>query len=162
MKNQKINSAKNIVNQAPKVAPKKTKQAPTIAAPKQAEAGEGIEEMKVSFYQESEESIELTFTVKNVQNVARDCIGNFFEYVRDFKDAGAKAFNFSKPILFKIEIENNKLDSKIIHSALKQKMKLQWNNDGCRRYSDRFKVCMRAMQRVPKNYTEQELEVFFK
>lgn len=161
MKN-KVNSAKNIKTIV-KSAPKKATKRPFIAPPRKLEHVEGIEEIKVTFYQnEIDESNSLVFVVQNVQNIARDCIGNFYAKLKFFKDANAKLFNFSQPIMFKIEIDSSKLDSNILHSALKHKMKLQWTPQGCKRYSNRFKVCMEAMQFKTKNYTAEELEVFFK
>ena len=126
--------------------------------------------MKVIFSQSdlSKEVInnELTFELNEV-TTAETLIGNFFEIVSDFKDANARLFNFSKPILLKVINETSNLETKetetetildtsLALKGLQQKCKLQWTKKGRTKFKNNIAICLRASQRKMKAFTVNE------
>lgn len=115
---------------------------------------------KVTFYQEQNE---LTYELLKGGSV-ETLIGNFYEVVSDFKDANAKLFNFSSPILLRVENINEDNETQLIMNtglALKQlqhKCKLQWTKKGRTRFKNNVAICIRATQRQIKTFTKKEFE----
>lgn len=120
---------------------------------------------KITFFQSGiDETIlnnELTFELTFESDV-NTLVGNFYEIVSDFKDSNAKLFNFSLPIILRVENINEKNESELILNtglALKQlqsKCKLQWNKKGRLRFKNNVSICVRASQRKLKPFTAQE------
>ena len=128
--------------------------------------------MKVIFSQnginESILSNELTFEL-NELCTPETLIGNFFEVVNDFKQANAKLFNFSQPILLKVLNESSNLETKeteletildtsLALKGLQQKCKLQWNKKGRTKFKNNIAICLRASQRTLKAYTAEQFD----
>ena len=120
---------------------------------------------KITFFQVGiDETIlnnELTFELTFESNV-NTLVGNFYEIISDFKDSNAKLFNFSLPIILRVENINEKNESELILNtglALKQlqsKCKLQWNKKGRLRFKNNVAICVRASQRTMKPFTSDE------
>lgn len=104
---------------------------------------------------------ELTFELTFESDV-NTLVGNFYEIISDFKESNAKLFNFSLPIILRVENINEKNESELILNtglALKQlqsKCKLQWNKKGRLRFKNNVSICVRASQRKLKPFTAQE------
>ena len=123
---------------------------------------------KITFFQVGiDETIlnnELTFELTFESNV-NTLVGNFYEIISDFKDSNAKLFNFSLPIVLRVENINEKNESELILNtglALKQlqsKCKLQWNKKGRLRFKNNVSICVRASQRKIKPFTAVEFDV---
>ena len=65
---------------------------------------------KVTFYQQENE---LTYELLKGGSI-ETLVGNFYEVVSDFKDSNAKLFNFSSPILLRVENVNEDNESELI------------------------------------------------
>ena len=123
---------------------------------------------KITFFQVGiDETIlnnELTFELTFESNV-NTLVGNFYEIISDFKESNAKLFNFSLPIILRVENINEKNESELILNtglALKQlqsKCKLQWNKKGRLRFKNNVSICVRASQRKIKPFTSVEFDV---
>lgn len=115
---------------------------------------------KVTFYQSDNE---LTYELLKGGSV-ETLIGNFYEVVSDFKDSNAKIFNFSSPILLRVENVNENNESNLIMntglalSQLQQKCKLTWTKKGRIRFKNNVAICVRATQRQIKTFTKKEFE----
>tara|TARA_R110001632_G_scaffold170500_1_gene289711 strand:+ start:237 stop:668 length:432 start_codon:yes stop_codon:yes gene_type:complete len=122
---------------------------------------------KITFFQVGiDETIlnnELTFELTFESNV-NTLVGNFYEIISDFKESNAKLFNFSLPIILRVENINEKNESELILNtglALKQlqsKCKLQWNKKGRLRFKNNVAICVRASQRKIKPFTAVEFD----
>ena len=120
---------------------------------------------KITFFQVGiDETIlnnELNFELTFESNI-NTLVGNFYEIISDFKDSNAKLFNFSLPIILRVENINEKNESELILNtglALKQlqsKCKLQWNKKGRLRFKNNVAICVRASQRTMKPFTADE------
>jgi hypothetical protein len=123
---------------------------------------------KITFFQVGiDETIlnnELTFELTFESNV-NTLVGNFYEIISDFKESNAKLFNFSLPIILRVENINEKNESELILNtglALKQlqsKCKLQWNKKGRKRFKNNIAICLRSSQRKLKPFTSIEFDV---
>lgn len=117
---------------------------------------------KVTFYQgETQLTYELKlFERGNIETL----IGNFYEVISDFKDANAKLFNFSSPILLRVDLVTEENETELIMNtglALKQlqhKCKLQWTKKGRTRFKNNVAICIRATKRQMKTFTSEEFE----
>jgi hypothetical protein len=115
---------------------------------------------KVTFYQEENE---LTYELSKGGSI-ETLIGNFYEVVSDFKDSNAKLFNFSSPILLRVENVNEENETDLIMNTglalkqLQQKCKLTWTKKGRVRFKNNVSICVRATQRQIKTFTIKQFE----
>ena len=123
---------------------------------------------KITFFQVGiDETIlnnELTFELTFESNV-NTLVGNFYEIISDFKESNAKLFNFSLPIILRVENINEKNESETILNTglafkqLQSKCKLQWNKKGRKKFKNNIAICLRASQRKIKPFTSIEFDV---
>lgn len=172
MKKGKINSAKNIVNQAPKKALKITKKDAIIAAPKVEESENEGQKMRVTFSQNAitkkgdELKKSITYETTATQDVAKQSLGHFYAVVDKYKRANQKLFNFAYPIYLKVEKDGETIDLEGLRNTeylgLTNGLKLQWNNDGLRRFGRNVRIAIEAVQESKFGIITDEYQVFNK
>jgi hypothetical protein len=164
----KINSAKNIVNKAPKVAPK-VKQVLTI---KPTQTEEASEKMRVTFKQMGlkkdggELSAQIVFETSAPENLAKQALGHFYAIIAKYKAANIKLFNFAYPIYLIIEKDGQKIDLSGLLSTeylgLTQGLKLTWNNEGLKKFGRNVRIAIDAVNEDRMRIVENEYIVLSK
>lgn len=124
--------------------------------------------MKTIIFYQSEN--EISFNLEsNQKETINTLVGNFYKRVDLFKRSNAKFFNFSQPILLRIENETiNFVDSSIktetvlntgvSFKALQMKCKLQWNKKGRNRFKTNVSVCIDAVNMTVETFTNEDYE----
>ncbi len=123
---------------------------------------------KVTFYQlDKNQTVDLTnnltYELTDETNV-NTLVGNFYEMLSFFKNSNAKLFNFSLPVLVRVENVNDEnehetiLNTGLAFTQLQQKCKLQWNKKGRTRFKNNVSICIEASRYQIKQFTTQDFE----
>jgi len=115
--------------------------------------------MKTIIFYQSEN--EISFNLEsNQKETINTLVGNFYKRVDLFKRSNAKYFNFSEPILLRIENENTEtvLNTGVSFKALQMKCKLQWNKKGRNRFKNNVSVCVDAVNMTVETFTNSDYE----
>ena len=123
---------------------------------------------KVTFYQlDKNQTVDLsknlTYKLTDETNV-NTLVGNFYEMLRFFKDSNAKMFNFSLPVLVRVENVNEDnehetiLNTGLAFTQLQQKCKLQWTKKGRTRFKNNVSICIDASRYQIKQFTSEDFE----
>lgn len=119
----------------------------------------------VTFFQGQNE---IKFNLTSETNI-NTLIGNFYERVNLFKKANAKLFNFSKPVLLRVEttvlnVETkeeetiNIINTNLAFEALQMKCKLTWTKKGRNRFKNNVSVCIEASQMETRTFNAEDYE----
>ncbi len=123
---------------------------------------------KVTFYQlDKNQTVDLsknlTYKLTDETDV-NTLVGNFYEMLNFFKDSNAKLFNFSLPVLVRVESVNDNnehetvLNTGLAFTQLQQKCKLQWNKKGRTRFKNNVSICIEASRYQIKPFTANDFE----